>query len=233
MKLPPLFPGTLVQRRQRFLADIDLDNGERITAFCPNTGSMLTCKKPGSPVLVSVSDNPKRKYAHTWELVKSNSVWVGINTQYPNVLVEEAIQTDNIPELTDYTAIKREVKYGENSRIDLLLQTDTQRCYVEVKNVTLAENRIAMFPDAVTTRGAKHLRELQAMARQGHRAAMVYVVQRADADVFRPADHIDVEYGKLLRIAHGAGVEILVYQTRITPQHISITHSIPFDLAVQ
>lgn len=230
MKLPPLEKGTLLKRYKRFLADIELEDGRRVTAHCPNSGSMLTCSEPGSPVLISRSENPNRKYPYTWELVFTNNVWVGINTNVPNRLVYEAIAAGIIPELTGYDEIKREVKYGENSRIDVLLSKNSRRCYVEVKNVTLAQDDVAYFPDAVTKRGKKHLDELMAMVRLGDRAVMFYLVQRADASIFKPAQHIDPLYSQTLKEAVANGVEILVYQAKVTPAEITLGPPLPYKL---
>jgi sugar fermentation stimulation protein A len=230
MKNPPLFPGTLFKRYKRFLADIKLDSGEYITAHCANSGSMLNCKEPGSRVYVSKSDNPNRKLAYTWELVFANNTWVGINTNVPNKLVFETIQDGDIPELTGYTEFKREVKYGKNSRIDILLQSDKELCYVEVKNVTLARGDVAQFPDAVTARGKKHLDELVEMVKQGHRAVMFFLVQREDTDLFTPAKDIDPLYAETLKFAFENGVEILVYQAAVGPEEIKIVRKLDYVL---
>ena len=231
MKLPSvLLKGKLVKRYKRFLADVELENGELVTAFCPNSGSMKSCSDPGSAVRLSISDNPKRRLKYTWELVKSNSVWVGINTGLPKKLVREAIETGVAVELQGYRSIRPEVKYGENSRIDLLLEKEKSRCYVEVKNVTLVEGNKALFPDAVTIRGQKHLRELMQMVRDGHRAVMFYVVQRGDGETFEPADEIDLAYGTLLRQAVKVGVEILAYRAKVNEREIYLTHRLPIYL---
>jgi len=230
MKNPPLFPGTLLKRYKRFLADIKLDSGEFITAHCANSGSMLGCKEPGSRVYASKSDNPNRKLAYTWELVFANNTWVGINTNVPNKLVFETIQNSEIPELTGYVDFKREIKYGKNSRIDILLQSEQECCYVEVKNVTLARDNVAQFPDAVTARGKKHLDELVEMVKQGHRAVMFFLVQREDAERFEPAKDIDPLYAETLKFAFENGVEILVYQASVEPEEIKIVRKLDFDL---
>lgn len=230
MKNPEFTQGTLIKRYKRFLADVRLDNDKIITAVCSNTGSMKSCSDPGSRVCLSISDNPNRKYAHTWELVYANDTWVGINTHLPNKLVFRAIQKDLIPELGGYTTIRKEVKYGENSRIDILLSTGDKKCYVEVKNVTLVEDNVARFPDAVSARGTKHLNELMNMIDQGHRAVMFYLVQRADATTFRPADDIDPLYADTLRQAHQHGVEILVYAANVSIDEITLGKALPFEL---
>jgi len=230
MKLPPLERGTLLRRYKRFLADIRLETGELITAHCPNSGSMRSCSDPGSPVMVSKSENLHRRYAHTWELVFANNVWVGINTLVPNRLVYEAIRAGQFSELHGVTGIQKEVKYGKNSRIDLLLSFPDRLCYVEVKNVTLVERDIAYFPDAVTERGRKHLQELVEMVAQRHRAVMFHLVQREDARLFRPAEHIDPMYAKSLRSAAEKGVEVLVYQAKVTPEEIKMGKPLPYQL---
>jgi len=231
MKFPhPLTPGILIQRYKRFLADIRLNDGTIITAHCPNSGSMRSCKTPGSPVMLSHHSNPKRKYAYTWEMVKVNSAWVGINTYLPNRLVAEAIRTGRIPELTGYSELLTEQRVGKRSRLDLLLRNGNQLCYVEIKNVTLVEENIALFPDAVTARGARHLDELMALKAQGHRAVIFFVIQRPDGAYFAPADHIDAVYGTKLRTAYEKGVEILPYRALVTPAEIRLDGRLEFKL---
>lgn len=228
MKLPqPLYPGRLIRRYKRFLADVLLDSGETVTAHCPNSGSMKGCNLPGSPVYLSVSSNPKRKYPHTWELVESDGVWAGINTALPNRIVHEAIAAGEVPELAGYDAIRPEVPYGTGSRIDLLLTGQRPPCYVEVKNVTLMEGGRALFPDAVTTRGQKHLRELMEVVRSGGRGVIFFLVQRGDTASVAPADGIDPEYGRLLRLAVANGVESLAYQAEVSPAEICLCRRLP------
>ncbi len=225
-----LLRGELVRRYKRFLADIRLGNGQVVTAHCANTGSMMGCQEPGSTVYVSQAKNPKRRLAYTWELVRVNRTWVGINTMLPNRLVAEAIESGVISELQGYQRIRREVQVAPGTRLDLCLEHSRRRCYVEVKNVTLAVQGIAAFPDAVTERGTKHLRELIRLRRKGERAAMVFVVQRGDCKGFRPADEIDLEYGTWLRKAVKAGVDVLPYRARVSPKEISIIERIPLQL---
>jgi len=228
VKLPtPLYPGRLISRYQRFLADVELDTGAVVTAHCPNSGSMKGCNLPGSPVYLSRSDSPDRKYPYTWELVQADGCWAGINTQLPNRLVREAIENGVVRELQGYADIRPEVRYGENSRIDLLLSRPGERCYVEVKNVTLVEGGRALFPDAVTARGQKHLRELMSVVKKGERGVIFFVVQRADGDAVAPADRIDPEYGRLLRLAVAEGVEALAYRARVTPSEVVLTERLP------
>jgi sugar fermentation stimulation protein A len=235
----PLIHGTLVRRYKRFLADVVLTSGEQLTAHTANTGSMLGCQTPGSRVWLSVSDNPRRKYQYSWEIVTAgtDATLVGINTLLSNRLVHEAVSNGTIRELQGYRSIHTEVKYGrENSRIDLLLQPfDDARqnyqpsipCYVEVKNVTLVENRVAYFPDAVSKRGSKHLRELIEVVQQGNRGVIFFCVQRADAVEVKPADHVDVEYGQWLRRAVEQGVQALAYQASVTPTEIRLVKRLP------
>lgn len=226
--IPELESGILIKRYKRFLADIMLANGEQITIHCPNTGSMKNCLFPGETVWFSTSDNPKRKYAHTWELMQTDQQHlIGINTGRANALAEDAIKRQVISELLGYEHLKREVKYGsENSRIDILLTSPNRAdCYIEVKSCTLLEQHIGYFPDAVTTRGQKHLRELMHMVTLGHRAVLLFVVQHSGITTVQPARHIDPQYADLLQQAMEHGVEVLAYKTALSPQASSITDS--------
>lgn len=228
---PELFRGTLVRRYRRFLADVILDTGETVTAHCPNTGTMKSCCDPGRPVYLSRSDNPRRKLPYTWELIAMPDSLVGVNTAVPNRLVEKAVHGDNISELSGYTTVQREVRYGKNSRIDLMLSGDGRRdCYVEIKNCTLVEAGEALFPDAVTARGLKHLRELSEMVKRGARAVMFYFIQRMDAGCFRPAEAIDPQYGQGLRAAVKAGVEVVAYDVILNLEGIGLNRQIPCEL---
>ena len=225
-----LIPGKLIKRYKRFLADIELESGEIITAHCPNSGSMKSCTNPGWKVMLSESNNPKRKYKYTWEMVHNSKCWIGINTIIPNIITEEAIKNNIISELSEYDEIKREVKYGENSRIDILLKSENHLCYVEVKNVTLVEDDgNYYFPDSVTSRGLKHLHELIEMKIRGHRAVMLFVVQRSDGKIFKPASHIDPKYAEGLRTSYENGVEILVRQADVSPTEINLNNKIPWQ----
>lgn len=228
----PLVPGTLIKRYKRFLADVELEGGEMITAHCANPGAMTGLKEPGSQVWLSESDNPKRKLKYSWELVLAEGHLAGINTAHPNRIVEDTLRAGGIPELSGYTAIRREVKYGQNSRVDLLLERDNgESCYVEVKNVTLKRQKgLAEFPDAVTARGAKHLAELAEMARNGHRAVMFYLVQRQDCDRFTLAGDIDPAYKDAYLDAMAAGVEAICYDCAITTEDISIATALPIEI---
>lgn len=206
----PLASGRLVKRYKRFLADVVLDEGgEEVTAHCANPGSMLGLKEPGARVWLSQSDNPKRKLKYSWEVIEADGALVGINTGHPNKLVEEALVAGRLPELAGFENLRREVKYGKNSRIDLLgEQADGRLCYVEVKNVHLMRQPgLAEFPDSVTARGAKHLAELSDMVAEGHRAAMVFLVQRPDCDTLSLAADIDPGYAAAFKAASAAGVE--------------------------
>jgi sugar fermentation stimulation protein A len=218
MKLPqPLIEGRLVRRYKRFLADVELNDGTLVTAHTANTGSMRQCAVPGQAVLLSRSDNPKRKLAWSWELVKVNNHWVDINTHRANRVVEEALRRNVIPEFQDYT-VRAEFPFAD-SRIDFMLESSREKVLLEVKNVTLCcEPGVACFPDAVTTRGQKHLRDLMEAKQEGWRAVIFFLVQRGEAEAFTPADAIDVEYGRLLRAAVGSGVEALAYRTIVSPE---------------
>jgi len=223
----PLIPGKLIKRYKRFLTDVELADGTVVTAHCANSGSMLSVNEPGADVWLSPANNPKRKLQYTWELIKVSGAMVGINTQHPNRIVDETIAAGQIAELTGYETQKREVKYGKNSRIDVLLSAEGKPdCYVEVKNTTmrrdLSPGAPAEFPDAVTARGAKHLVELGDMVDEGHRAVMFYLIQRDDADAFTVAADIDPTYAKGLDEAMKRGVEVIAYHCRVSPQEIEI-----------
>ena len=230
MRFPsPLVRGVLIRRYQRFLAEVRLDDGRLITAHCPNSGSMMGCNVPGREVLLSPADNPKRKTRYTWELIHLPSTWVGINTLTANRLLAETAKGKGIPELGPFDKLLSEVKLG-NSRIDFCLYRGDVALFVEVKNVTLVENGTACFPDAPTARGRKHLQELIDAIGGGHRSAMFYVVQRQDADHFSPAAHIDPAYAQTLRRAHQAGVNIVAYRARVSPEEIYLDTPLPVVL---
>lgn len=227
----PLIEGTFIKRYKRFFVDAALDDGRIVTAHCPNTGSMLGLIEEGAPVYLSPAADPNRKLQFTLEMIKTPTSWVGVNTGRPNKIVHEALLAGKVPELKDIQTIKPEQKYGANSRIDLLVQQSSgQLCYVEVKNVTLAEGQTALFPDAVTARGAKHLADLAQEAQKGHRAMMFYLVQRGDCTQFTIAAHIDPHYHAELQKAIAAGVEILVYSCHLTPKNITLAHKLPVKL---
>jgi sugar fermentation stimulation protein A len=234
MQFPaPLLHGTLIQRYKRFLADVRLESGETVTATCPNTGSMIGLTTPGLGVWLSTSDSPTRKYRHTWEMVEvdlgKGPSLVGINTGHPNKLVADAITQKRIARLTGYETLKREVKYGKNSRIDILLEDVAKGlCYVEIKNVhMMRKSGFAEFPDSVTERGVKHLAEMTDMVRQGHRAVMVYLVQRADAKSLSFARDIDPTYAAAYDAAIAGGVEAIAVRCRLSPDEITVDKEIP------
>lgn len=218
----PLIKGTLIKRYKRFLADVTLDSGDVITAHCPNTGTMLSCSAPGSPVCLSVSDNPKRKYPFTLEMVMDNSTWVGVNTSKTNSIVAEAIEQNSIMEFRDVLSIKKEVKTSAHSRLDLFVKHGDSSTYIEIKNCSLALENCAMFPDAVTARGAKHLQELVRLVKEGENGCIFFLVQRMDADRFSPAQHIDPNYALELEKARSAGVLALAYQAEVDPRGIRV-----------
>lgn len=232
MKYPSqLIPGILVKRYKRFLADIVLDSGEEITAHCANPGSMMNVAIEGSKIWVSRSPNKARKLPYSWELIDLEDTLLAINTSNPNKIAYEEVEAGNIPELRGYNSIRREVRYGENSRIDLLLEEEGEpSCYVEVKNVHLSrESGLAEFPDSVTARGAKHMRELAKVAGEGHRAILLYVVQRGDCTRFSPAADIDPAYALALGEAKDAGVDLLCYDCEINTQEIQLRRPLPIE----
>lgn len=228
---PDLIPGTLIKRYKRFLADVKLNDGTVVTAHCPNTGSMKGCSEPGRPVYLSYHDNPKRKLKYTWELIEMPNSLVGVNTLVPNRLVFESVKAGVVPELAGYEVVEREVKVSDHTRLDLALTGDNKpRCYGEIKNCTLVDDGMASFPDAVTTRGLKHITELETLVDSGCRGVMFYFIQRMDARVFKPADHIDPAYGKGLRRAVRGGVEILAYDVSINLKGIKLNRKVPIQL---
>ena len=231
---PPLIPGTLIKRYKRFLADIELTTGEIITAHCPNTGPMTGVCTPGSLVQISKSDNPKRKLPYTWEMIQIDTTWVGVNTALPNRVIKLALQQKLFPELAGrYSKVRSEVPYGKDkkSRVDFLLTDDETQppIYIEVKNVTLWQGKVALFPDTVTTRGQKHLRELMALIPNA-KPIMLYFINRGDCSSFAPSERYDRDYAELLREAVAQGLEVLPYRFDITPQGISYLGLAELDL---
>lgn len=221
----PLIPATLIRRYKRFLADCRLEDGREITAHCANPGSMLGLAEPGMKIWLEPNDDPKKKLKFGWRLVDhENGHFTGVDTSVPNRALRAALFDRQIPELAAYDTIRPEVKYGEKSRIDFLLQQEgLPDCYVEVKSVTLSRQQgIAEFPDSVTARGTKHLGELAKMVEAGHRAVMLYLVQRSDCTRFALAADIDPKYAKAFDIAQAAGVERLIYTTEISPKEITM-----------
>jgi sugar fermentation stimulation protein A len=236
-RYPPLYSGILLKRYKRFFADVELASGEIVTAHCPNTGPMTGVSTPGSLVQLSLSDNPNRKLAYTWELIQvhdNESTWVGINTALPNRIIKIALEKQLFPELGMYTQIRGEVPYGQDkkSRIDFVLSksnlvstrgelpfAETQHIYLEIKNTTFAQGKLALFPDTETTRGQKHLREMTALLPE-NRAVMLYFINRGDCTEFSPSDELDPLYGQLLRSGIALGLEVLPCRFDITPEGV-------------
>ena len=229
MKFEKLIKGNLVKRYKRFLADVILENGEQITAHVPNSGAMTSCIKENCDVWVSFHDNIKRKLKYTLELTKMDDILICTNTGVANKIAIEAIEDGVIKELQGYSSLKPEQKYGQNSRIDILLENKNQKCYVEVKSVSLKIDDYLAFPDAVTSRGTKHLNELYEMALQGHRAVMLYIIQRDDNLPFRLAYEIDKKYCEAFKEVTNKGVEVLVYQSFINLKEIYVKKVLIMD----
>ncbi|VAW68693.1 Sugar fermentation stimulation protein SfsA [hydrothermal vent metagenome] len=228
----PLIRGKLIKRYKRFLSDITLDDGRLVTAHCANTGAMTGCAPESANVWLSVSDNPKRKYPHSWQLVELKpGVMACINTGLTNKVAHEALLGQQITELTGFDECHTEVPYGEEkSRVDFFLSYHDQRVYVEVKHVTLSlQEGVASFPDSVTTRGQKHLRELTQQVKSGYRAALLFIIMRTDVNLVTVADSIDAEYGRLLREAVREGVEVLAYSVKIDFDGIEVDKAVPFS----
>ncbi len=222
-----LIAGKLIKRYKRFLADVELDNGEVVTAHCTNSGSMKTCLEEGAPVMLSPVNDPKRKTKFTWEMIFINDNWIGINTSIPNILAYEAVKNGTIEKLSGYTEVKREVTF-KNSRFDVFASNDNEKCFIEVKNVTLKSGDFALFPDAVTARGLKHLNTLLEVKREGMRAVMLYVIQRFDVSKFAPATDIDPAYASALKNVFEKGVEVIPVQAKVSPQGVEVVKELPF-----
>lgn len=230
---PGLHSARLIKRYKRFLADIVTPEGETLTIHCANTGAMTGCATPGDTVWYSTSSSLTRKYPHSWELTETQQGhWICVNTLRANGLVREALAADHIPELSGYATMLPEVKYGsENSRIDFLLQADNRsNCYIEVKSVTLLQQGKGYFPDAVTERGQKHLRELIQIAQSGHRAVLFFAVLHSGIEDVSPARHIDARYAELLAQARQSGVELLCYKAHLSPEGISFYRPLKVEL---
>lgn len=234
MRLPgPLVKARLLKRYKRFLADVVLEDGTETTAHCPNPGAMMGVAPEGAAVFLSDHEGAKRKLRYTWELAEIDGGLVGINTHHPNKIAREGIEEGLIPELSGYGSLRPEVKYGAASRIDLLLEDgpDGRPCYVEVKNVHLLRGGgVAEFPDCVTARGAKHLKELSDMVVDGARSVMLFIVQRMDCETFSLADDIDPAYAAAFAEARSAGVEALCYDCEISRTDIVIRRSLPIAI---
>lgn len=227
----PLLEGRLISRYKRFFADIRLvGTGEIVTAHCPNPGSMLGLIHDNGPVYVSRADNPRRKLKYTWELVRDSGNLIGINTGLTNRIVEEALSEGRIRELSGYAEIKREAPFGVGTRFDFLLRKEESACWVEVKNVTLVRNSIAAFPDSVTARGTRHLKELIEAVRQGYRSVILFVIQRMDAGRFVPASDIDPVFSDTLGEAVDSGVDVIIYRSEVSTERIRIAEKLPFEI---
>lgn len=230
---PPL-EGRFLRRTKRFLVDVELDSGEVVTAHCPNTGSLRGCLVAGARAWLRDSGDPKRKLRYTFQAVQAGDAWVNVDTGLPNRVVAEALADGAIRKLAGYRSVRREVKYGANSRIDVLLEDHPlragERCYVEVKNATMSAGRAALFPDAVTARGRKHLEELARVAEAGDRAVQLFLVSRGDVTVFRPADDVDPAYCAALREAAERGVEVLAYRASVSPLELALDRPLRIDL---
>ena len=219
----PTLEARLIRRYKRFLADVELPDGSVVTAHCPNTGALLGCTPEGGRVVLRDSQDPGRKLRYTLQSVRVGRAWVNVDTSLPNALVAAAAEAGEIPELAGYASARREVRYGESSRIDLLLEAPRRKpCWVEVKSTTLAVGREARFPDAVTTRGLKHVRELERVVRSGGRAVAFFLGARSDVSRFAPAEDIDQDYARALVRARAAGVEVLAYASRVAPRRLEI-----------
>lgn len=219
--------GILLKRYKRFLADIQLDNGQTLTVHCPNSGSMLGCSQPGSPVILSYAGGSTRKYAWTLEMVQHQGTWIGVHTGRTNAIVREGLENGVIREFGAISAITPEVVVSGKSRLDFLLETAQGKIYLEVKNCSLAEDATAMFPDAVTARGTKHLHELARLVEAGYGAAVLFCIQRSDAVRFRPASSIDPVYAQTVSWAQERGVQFLAYQAEVTTKSVTLARKIP------
>lgn len=229
----PLIPGRLIRRYKRFMADVTLEDGTEVTAHCPNPGAMTGLKNEGLRVWLEPNNDPKRKLKYGWRLVEfADGTWAGIDTGLPNKLVREALDHGRIPELSGYDQVKPEQKYGQNSRIDFLLQgAGLPDAYVEVKSVTLHRGAgLAEFPDSVTARGAKHLADLTGVAHAGHRAVMLYVVQHSACSRLTLADDIDPNYAAAYCAARAAGIETLCYTAAMNAAGVEITTALPIEI---
>jgi sugar fermentation stimulation protein A len=232
MEFPqPLVHGTLIRRYKRFLADVFLDDGTEVIAHCTNSGSMKSCLEAGAEVYLMPVNDPFRKTRFTWEMIKINQKWVGVNTSNPNLLAFEAIKNKEIPGLDVYDRFYREVKFDE-SRLDIFAENDQEKCAIEVKNVTMKEGDWALFPDARTERGLKHLNTLIRLKKSGMRAVMLFVIQRMDVDKFAPARLIDPNYAKGLLEAEKCGVEIFPMQAEVTPTGIRFVRKLDYKLDI-
>ena len=232
MKLPqPLISGRFIKRYKRFFADVQLEDGRIVTAHCANSGTMKTCLQEGWKVVLSYHDDPKRKLKYTLQLIHNTDTWICLNTHLANKIVKEAIENKLISPLAGYDSLQTEVKISDKSRLDIVLSSPTKSCYIEIKTVTLkGKGNQVLFPDAVTTRGQKHLQELILLVESGKRAVLFFLVQRQDGKVFLPASDIDPKYALLLKEAHHKGVEILCYQSEIAQDTITVGSEVPVQI---
>ncbi len=225
-----LVPAVLIKRYKRFLVDVALHDGEIITAYCPNTGSMRSCSEAGSDIYLSRSDNQARKYPFTLEMIRCHDTWVGVNTGLTNSIVVEAIRNGEIAEIQDPESVRREIPVSPGTRLDALVENSGGKTFIEIKNCTMVEDGVAMFPDAVTARGTKHLYSLADLCAEGYQGVIFYLVQRTDAVRFKPAAHIDPLYAKVLGDVLAKGVQVVVYQAEVSPEGIRVIGSLPFAL---
>lgn len=225
-----LIPGKLIRRYKRFLADVELESGEVVVAHCTNSGSMKSCLETGAPIYLTPSSDPKRKTKFTWEMIFINKGWIGINTSIPNKLAFEAVRDGSIDKLKGYTKVKPEVTF-QDSRFDIYAENENEKCFIEVKNVSMKVGKYARFPDAVTSRGKKHLETLMEAKKQGYRAVMLYIIQRTDIEIFGPAWDIDLDYSQTLVKAYSKGVEIIPMVAVVKPESIELQKEISCDLS--
>ncbi len=227
----PLISGRLIKRYKRFLADVRLDTGEVVTVHCTNSGAMLSCLEENAPVMLSMSKNPKRKTAFTWEMILMNGHWIGINTQIPNILAKEWLKSRILPQFPEYNMVRREVQFLD-SRFDIYAENKQEKCFVEVKNVTYKYGDYAIFPDAKTTRGQKHLKTLLKVKEAGYRAVMLYVIQRVDVDFFAAAQQIDPVYAALMQDVYQKGIELIPVRVKVSPKEIVFDKNIPLKFSI-
>ncbi|MBT3173748.1 MAG: DNA/RNA nuclease SfsA [Lentimicrobiaceae bacterium] len=224
-----LVHGKLIKRYNRFLADVSLDNGDIITAHCTNSGSMKSCIEVGASVYLTPNDDPSRRTKFTWEMIYINGGWVGVNTLMPNKLAFESISKNKITKLAGYNFVKREVKFLD-SRFDIYAENGVEKCFIEVKNVTMKSDNYALFPDSVTSRGLKHLETLVKVKKSGIRAVMLYIIQRTDVDTFGIAKEIDPKYNSGIIRAMAEGVEVIAMQAKVSPQEITLQKELPIHI---
>ncbi len=222
-----LVGGTLLRRHRRFLVDVRLDDGSIVTAHCPNSGTMVGCSDTRSHILLSENNDPHRRNAYTWELIRVHKSWVGVNTMLPRKIVAQAIRDKLIPLLSDYSELFPDAEYGRDKKIDIMMHGPEQNTFVHVHHVAWAENRIAKFPETPNARACQTMKDLSEIAEQGHRAVAFFFVQRGDCDVFSPAIDVDAEFGKIHKKAVKSGVEIIAYRGIVSPGEISLGNPIP------